>query len=62
MNGRSKSVKSVMIDRKIPAELRPRWPIVAASHLLWIPGHLMDERARVNDQSQRLLKLWLEQP
>jgi tRNA(Ile)-lysidine synthetase-like protein len=59
MAGHSKRVKEVMIDRKIPAELRSRWPIVAGSHLLWITGHLIDERVRVREDSQRILKLSL---
>jgi tRNA(Ile)-lysidine synthetase-like protein len=57
MAGHSKSVKAVMIDRKIPVELRPLWPIVAAAHLLWIPGHVLDERVRVRADSERILKL-----
>jgi tRNA(Ile)-lysidine synthase len=57
--GHTRSVKAVMIDRKIPAELRPRWPIVASDHLIWIAGHMMDERARVSPKSLRALKLSL---
>lgn len=59
MNGRSKTVKDLMIDRKIPAQLRPRWPIIAASHLLWIVGHIQDERARVRPDSDQIVKLSL---
>ncbi len=61
MNGRTKSVKTVMIDRKIPAELRPRWPIIAAAHLLWVAGYALDERVKVGEDSERILKLLLEQ-
>ncbi|MFZ0545212.1 MAG: tRNA lysidine(34) synthetase TilS [Candidatus Promineifilaceae bacterium] len=60
MNGHTKSVKETMIDRKIPAQLRPRWPIVASSsHLLWIAGHLIDQRACLHPNSRHILKLSL---
>jgi tRNA(Ile)-lysidine synthase len=60
MEGHTKAVKDVMIDRKIPAELRPRWPIVAGSHLLWIAGHVIDHRARLRPDTERVLRLTLE--
>ena len=48
LGGRSQSVKEAMIDRKMPASLRPHWPLVTtADHLVWIVGHQLDERARV---------------
>jgi tRNA(Ile)-lysidine synthase len=46
--GRSASLKDVMINRKIPADLRPRWPIVAnEAHVVWLVGGGIDERVRV---------------
>lgn len=48
MGGHSAEVAEVMINRKIPAALRERWPIVASrDHLLWLVGHHLDERVRV---------------
>ena len=33
------SLKRFLIDRRIPADLRPRLPLVAAGNLvLWVPG------------------------
>jgi tRNA(Ile)-lysidine synthase len=58
--GHTKSVKAVMIDDKIPAEFRPRWPIVAGEHLYWIPGAIMDERVRVSPKSARAIKLTIQ--
>jgi tRNA(Ile)-lysidine synthetase-like protein len=58
--GHTKSVKAVMIDDKIPAEFRPRWPIVAGEHLYWIPGAIMDERVRVSPKSARAIKLTVQ--
>ncbi len=45
MNGRSAKVKDVMINRKIGASWRDKWPIVASdTHLVWLVGHaLMNE-------------------
>ena len=48
MAGHAAKVKDVMINIKMPAALRKRWPIVANSRqLLWLVGHQIDERARV---------------
>lgn len=58
MNGRHASLKSLMINRKLPSHLRLRWPIVAtAKHPLWIVGHHLDERARVSPASQSVVYL-----
>ncbi len=56
--GGAKTLKEVMIDRKIPAAARALWPIVAtAEHPLWLPGHVLDDRARVRPDSARVVRL-----
>jgi tRNA(Ile)-lysidine synthase len=56
--GGSASLKKVMIDRKIPAAARARWPLVAtAEHPVWLVGHVLDERARVGPESRRIIHL-----
>lgn len=58
MAGRSAALKEVMINRKIPAALRPLWPVVASNEqLLWLAGHVVDERVRVTPQSRLVLQL-----
>jgi tRNA(Ile)-lysidine synthase len=58
MSGRSAKVSRVMIDRKIPERLRAKWPIVASQkHLLWLVGHHIDERVRVDENRQKVLYL-----
>jgi len=58
MSGRSAKVSRVMIDRKIPERLRAKWPIVASQkHLLWLVGHHIDERVRVDENRQKVLFL-----
>lgn len=57
LNGERK-LKEIMIDRKIPAHLRGRWPIVTTqAHAVWIVGHVMDERVRVISGAQRVVRL-----
>lgn len=55
--GRSTSLKEIMIDRKIPAALRARWPIVATDHAVWLVGHVLDERHRVTAGSKRVVRI-----
>jgi tRNA(Ile)-lysidine synthase len=63
MGGRKAKVSKVMIDRKIPAGARARWPIVAnARHLLWLVGHHLDERGHVSADSRLVLRLRVVPP
>jgi tRNA(Ile)-lysidine synthase len=57
LNGERK-LKEIMIDRKIPAHLRERWPVVATQdHTVWIVGHVMDERVRVISRAEHVVRL-----
>lgn len=59
MKGRSAAVQDVMVNRKLPAGQRDRWPIVAAEeHLLWLVGLQMDERGKVSELSRRIVQVW----
>ncbi|MCA9936383.1 MAG: tRNA lysidine(34) synthetase TilS [Anaerolineales bacterium] len=58
MDGQSVRLKEVMINRKIPAPLRPHWPIIAnADHLIWLVGHQLDERACVTNPHAPIVHL-----
>lgn len=58
MAGAAAKVKEVMINRKIPADLRALWPIVAtAEHPAWLVGHQQDERLKVTERSGRVIQL-----
>ncbi len=46
MAGQSVKIKALMIDRKIPAPLRERWPLVTdGDQILWVAGHRLAEAA-----------------
>ena len=62
MGGRSAKMGDVMTNRKIPSELRSLWPLVAGpEHLLWLVGHVLDERAALNPNDEQALLLQVEQ-
>lgn len=58
LGSKHKKLKRIMIDRKLPAEQRSRWPIVATGqHVIWVVGHLLDERGRISAENQQVV--WL---
>ncbi len=58
LEGHSVRVSEFMINQKIPAELRARWPIIAnEEHVLWIVGQRIDERAKVTAATRQILLL-----
>lgn len=58
MAGNSAKVQDVMVNRKIPAPLRPLWPIVANDeHLVWLVGHHIDERVRITAETRHIIQL-----
>jgi tRNA(Ile)-lysidine synthase len=58
MGGHSATLKEVMINRKVPAALRARWPVVASDdQLVWLVGLAVDERVRVTPSSRHVLQL-----
>jgi tRNA(Ile)-lysidine synthase len=58
LNGHYTKIKELLIDRKVPAALRGRWPIVAtADHPVWIAGHVLDHRARLLPDATEAIRL-----
>jgi len=56
--GDAAKLKDIMINRKIPAAARSLWPIVATDdHVVWLTGHLVDDRARVRPGTGRVVRL-----
>lgn len=57
-HGGRKTVKSYMIDEKIPVEERDRIPVIAqGSHVLWIAGHRLSEGAKVGEDTRTVLEI-----
>ena len=54
-------LKKLMIDRKIPAILRDRWPILAdETGILWVAGHRLAERAAITADTRFAVKITFE--
>ncbi len=56
-DGGKKTIKTLMIDAKIPARQRGRIPLLAAgSHVLWMLGGRSSEAFRIGEKTGRILK------
>ena len=57
-DGGRKTVKSYMIDEKIPVGERDRIPVIAqGSHVLWIAGYRLSEGAKVGENTHQILEI-----
>ena len=57
-NGSRKKLNRVMIDDKIPGEIRDRIPLVAlGSEILWMPGGRMNQQYKITSATGRVLQL-----
>lgn len=55
---RKKSVKSFMIDKKIPAEERDRLPLVAdGSHIMWVIGHRISAYYKITNHTKQIVQM-----
>ncbi|MFC1992639.1 tRNA lysidine(34) synthetase TilS [Chloroflexota bacterium] len=53
-----KKLNEFMIDAKIPGAWRKRIPLVCShSHILWVVGWRIEDRAKVTDTTQKVLRL-----
>ena len=58
LGGHSQTIQDLLSDRKVERGRRPLWPVVATeNHPAWIVGQHLDERARVTEQSRRIVQL-----
>ncbi len=56
--GQPKKLNEFMIDAKIPRAWRQRVPIVcSAEHIIWVVGWRIDERAKVTENTKKVLRL-----
>ena len=58
MRGHSSSLQNIMVNRKIAARLRQKWPLIATNdHVVWLTGHIIDHRARITENPRRIVRL-----
>lgn len=58
MAGRSRSLQDLFVDAKVPAAERDGWPLlVAGERVLWVPGHRIDERARIHEGTREVYEI-----
>ena len=54
----SRSLKQILQDRKIPANLRPGWPVVTDEKgIVWVPGIGIADRVRLTSRTRRAMQL-----
>ena len=59
--GGRKTVKSYMIDEKIPREERDRIPLLAdGDHIIWIIGYRISEYYKVTEDTKKVLQVQLD--
>lgn len=60
MEGKSTKVSDLLINKKIPAQVRKTWPVlVDGSTIVWIPGFAPSHPYRVRESTQKILHLTL---
>jgi tRNA(Ile)-lysidine synthase len=60
MGGHSQSLQDLFINRKIPAHLRSRWPVVALGQsVAWVVGLRTSEVYKITPETQRIVVLKL---
>jgi hypothetical protein len=56
-----KKLQDYFADAKVPRALRGRIPLVfSGSHLLWVGGQRIDDRARLTPSTRRVLALQID--
>lgn len=60
-DGKHKTVKSYMIDKKIDRELRDRIPLLAdGNHILWIVGYRISEYYKITEETKQILQVQMD--
>lgn len=59
-----KKIKDFFIDEKIPVEVRNRIPIIVDNkdRIIWITGLRMDNRFKIKDETEKIIKLYYKKP
>lgn len=63
MGGKSNKIGDIMTDRKVPKRYRVLWPLLTSlEHGLWLPGHVVDHRARVKPGDSEAILVKVQHP
>lgn len=58
-----KKVSTLMAERSVPRDRRAhQWVVSDADRILWVVGITICDRARVDDQTQAVWRLWIDPP
>jgi tRNA(Ile)-lysidine synthase len=61
MGGQSQGLQDFFVNLKIPAHLRPVWPLVIADQrVAWVVGLRTSEAFKITDKTRRILRLKLK--
>jgi len=61
MGKQSQKISDLMVNEKIAARLRGRWPLVCSqNNIVWVPGVRRCDAHKVTAQSTRILRIWLD--
>jgi tRNA(Ile)-lysidine synthase len=54
-------ISDLMVNEKIPHQARARWPLVIdRGQIIWVPGMRLADRVRLSDDTERVIRLFLE--
>jgi tRNA(Ile)-lysidine synthase len=61
--GGEKKLQDLLVDAKVPRDQRDAVPLVCASWgIAWVVGHRLDERAKVDQNTRRVVRLRFQRP
>jgi tRNA(Ile)-lysidine synthase len=61
MGGHSQKISDLMINKRLPARARERWPIVCAGGVsIWVPGLSLNHAVRLRQATQRVIHIMLK--
>jgi len=53
-----KKVHDIFVDKKVPFQKRKCWPIICDQEkIIWIPGVKLDDRVKVHDSTEKVLRV-----
>jgi tRNA(Ile)-lysidine synthase len=60
MGGHSQSLQDLFVNQKVPAHLRPFWPLVVSEgQIAWVVGLRPSEGLKITEKTQRIVKIKL---